>query len=126
MAVLKSNRFWIIFIGALLLVSAGAALALRQAPADVARIYRDGILIDTVDLSAVAAPYSFIVDSESGTNTIAVENGRIRVSAADCPDESCVHQGWLSGGATPIVCLPHRLIIKLETIKATDVDAVAR
>ena len=123
---MKSNKFWIVVIGALLLVSAGAALALRQAPADVACIYQDGVLIDKVDLSAVAEPYSFTVDSRFGTNTISVENGRICISEADCPDGSCIHQGWLSGGATPIVCLPHRLMIKLETSKPPDVDAVAR
>ena len=39
--------------------------------------------------------------------------GGIRVSFADCPDQICVDQGWLSGGRIPIVCLPHRLVIEL-------------
>lgn len=33
---------------------------------------------------------------------------------ADCPDQVCVHAGWLTDSAAPIVCLPHRLVIRLE------------
>ncbi|MBQ8509428.1 MAG: NusG domain II-containing protein [Clostridia bacterium] len=42
-----------------------------------------------------------------------MESGRIRVSAADYPDQVCVHQGWQSTGAMPIVCLPNKLVIQL-------------
>ena len=48
-----------------------------------------------------------------GTNTVQVEPGRIRVSAADCPDQVCVHQGWISTGVVPIVCLPHQIVIEI-------------
>lgn len=31
---------------------------------------------------------------------------------AECPDKTCVHMGWLSSGAMPIVCLPNHLSIE--------------
>ena len=51
------------------------------------------------------------------------------VTQADCPDQYCVHQGFRSSG-TPIVCLPHELIIEfvsdpgLEGAGADGVDGV--
>ena len=76
-------------------------------------VYLDGELVRTIDLSQVEEGYTFSVDSSAGTNTIQVEPGRIRVSRADCPDQVCVGQGWISTSAAPIVCLPHRLVIQI-------------
>ena len=79
----------------------------------MARITRDGILLEEIDLSRVDEPYSIALEDGSGLNTVLVEPGRIRISEADCPDQVCVSQGWISGGAVPIVCLPHRLMVKI-------------
>ena len=123
---MKSNRFWVIVLCGVLLGAAVAAVMLRQRPANEACVYQDGVLIECLDLFAAAGPYSFTVESEAGVNVIAVENGRIRVSEADCPDGFCVRQGWIGGGTAPIVCLPHRLVIKPGKTGAPDVDAVSR
>ena len=42
-----------------------------------------------------------------------VSEGKIRVCEADCPDQVCVNQGWISSEAVPIVCLPHKLMIEI-------------
>ena len=97
-------------------VPASAAFLLFQGPkarTPVARITRDGVLLEEIDLGRVAEPRSFTLEDGSGANTVQVERGRIRVSAADCPDQVCVKQGWISGGAVPIICLPHRLTIEI-------------
>ena len=97
-------------------VAASAAwLLLRDGDTDAptARILRDGALLVEIDLDRVAEPYSFTLEDGSGANTVQVERGRIRISAADCPDQVCVKQGWISGGAVPIICLPHRLTIEI-------------
>ena len=95
--------------------SAVSVLIRRQPPRDpVARILLDGELLEEIDLDRVGASYSFTVENGSGgSNTIQVERGRIRVSHADCPDQVCVEQGWISDGTVPIVCLPHGLIIEI-------------
>lgn len=84
-----------------------------RAPAPVARISRDGVLLEEIDLSRVDEPYSLTLEDESGRNVLSVERGRVRVSEADCPDQVCVKQGWVSNGAAPIVCLPHKLVVEL-------------
>lgn len=125
----KSNTLlWAIALAAVFIAAVGGAFLLQKGAADgkVARVYQDGVLIREIDLSSIISSYEFTVDTKFGTNTIKVRNGGICVSEADCSDQTCVNQGWLSGGATPIVCLPHKLIIRLETPDSFDaLDAVA-
>lgn len=112
------NKAAKLILAALVLVCAASAafLLLRPGQEDqtVARITLDGELAKEVDLRQVESPYTIILEGSSGlTNTIRVEPGRIRVEAADCPDQICVHQGFISDGTVPIVCLPNQLIIEI-------------
>lgn len=124
------TRTWIITVAVLLAVSAALTVWLyfRRAPGTVANIYKDGECVRSIDLKLVTAPYSFTISDERGENTILVEPGRICVIYADCPDGVCVDAGWLSDSASPIVCLPHRLVIRLEaSAQAADaLDAVSQ
>ena len=51
--------------------------------------------------------------SENGSNTVTVKDGKIAVTAADCPDHYCMERGFCDSG-TQIVCLPNRVIIKFQ------------
>ena len=84
-----------------------------------AEIWLDGELYKTVDLNK---DQEFVVESPLGSNTVTVRDGKIAVTAADCPDHYCVERGFCDGGAQ-IVCLPHRLIIKF--VGASEVDSAA-
>ena len=75
----------------------------------VAEIYQNGELIRTVPLSENT---EFTITCGSGFNVVTVSEGKICVSSADCPDKVCVNQGKISG-AIPIVCLPHKLEIRV-------------
>ncbi len=92
--------------------AAAVVLCLLQSsvPGGTVRIVSGGRVVETIDLDA-SPDQTFTVESESGSNTVTVENHRIRVSEADCPDQTCVKTGFLGGGR-PIVCLPHRLVIE--------------
>ncbi|MFR7670942.1 MAG: NusG domain II-containing protein [Collinsella sp.] len=43
-----------------------------------------------------------------GTNLIEIKDGRVHVEEADCPNQDCVHQGWVDAAEEQIVCLPHK------------------
>ncbi len=45
-------------------------------------------------------------------NTILIENGKICIVNADCPDNTCVCMGWLKSEALPIICLSNHLVIQ--------------
>lgn len=76
----------------------------------VAEVYLNGVLIRKEPLSE---DIEFKVESENGVNVVRIENGAVRVTFADCPDKVCVNRGTVSGGAVPIVCLPHGLEIRI-------------
>lgn len=121
---MKKTRFWIVLIAVLLVFSiAAAALLAGRTQGGTAKVWLDGELLQTIDLTAVDAPYEFeVTAADGGVNVVQVERGRIRVSVADCPDQVCVHQGWISTSAVPVVCLPHGLVI--EIVGADGPDAI--
>lgn len=106
----------ILFLLLAAVAASAVVLLLRGGGEDspVARITRDGVLLEEIDLSKVDQPYTLAFEDESGRNVVTVEQGRIRVSEADCPDRVCVNQGWIADGTVPIVCLPHRLMIEIK------------
>lgn len=111
---MKKTGFWIAIIGVILLGSLLPAFLLRGDEAgSTARVLVDGEELRTIDLMSTATE-TFTVEGEDGhRNVVDVEKGRIRVSEANCPDQVCVRQGWISDSATPIVCLPHGLVIEI-------------
>ncbi len=52
--------------------------------------------------------------SVEGTHTVVVENGKVRVVAAPCPDQICVHHAPISRIGETIVCLPAQVIVTVE------------
>ena len=99
-----------------------------------AYIYQDGVLLQTNDLSQKKPPYEITIeykDSKTqGYNVICVENGKIGIIDADCPDKTCVHMGITNSTIFPITCLPHKLIIQIKekdnTNSYQEIDAISQ
>ncbi|MBQ7682601.1 MAG: NusG domain II-containing protein [Oscillibacter sp.] len=73
-------------------------------------VYADGAEIDRVRTDAPSER----VYSANGY-TIQVEFGPgARVVEADCPTQDCVHTGTVTYSGQSIVCLPARIVIRLE------------
>ena len=87
-----------------------------------AQIKQDGEIIAEVALSEEC---EFIIECDSGYNVITVSGGAISVTDADCPDKVCVDTGAVSGGAVPIICLPHRLEIRVVS-QSEEIDGQVR
>jgi len=121
---MKPNKFWIVLLCSIIVVSAAIAILTVQAPASTAHVYQNGTLIKEIDLSAISGVNDYTIEENNRLNIIRAEQGRIRMYQANCPDGTCVRQGWISDGAIPIVCLPHRLVIKLDTESALSIDAI--
>ena len=86
-------------------------------------ILQDGKILYTLDL-VQAEDQTFTVTYGGRSNEIEIRDHQIRVKAADCPDQICVHMDWLE--AAPIVCLPNRLSIQYaDGESASGLDAVA-
>lgn len=102
-----SNKAYIIVFSLLVAVSAVSVFTGSYKPHKTAKIYKDGKLIRTVDLTTVTNPFTIDID---GKNTVCVEKGRIYMKDAKCPDKLCIK----SGSNYPIVCLPHKVVITVD------------
>jgi len=58
---------------------------------------------------------SYEIAQEDGSrNVICVENGVVFMQEANCRDGLCIRQGKMKNGAKTIVCLPHKLVVKMD------------
>jgi len=104
-------------IAALLIVVVAAccaALLLPKHGGSVVRISQDGTVLREVALDQMTQPELIPVPAGEGhSNLIRVEPGRVCVVEANCPDQVCVNQGWISDSSVPIVCLPNKVIVEI-------------
>ena len=77
-------------------------------------------VVVTVDGSEVlrrplAMEDSYVVEQEDGSrNVIRVEGGAVYMQEANCRDGLCIRQGRMKNAAKTIVCLPHKLVVRVE------------
>ena len=103
------TKYWILILAAVLLLSAAGSIVLflPGKASTQAEISSDGTLFRVVDLQA---DQEFTISCPGGYNTVTIQDGRIAVTEASCPDQYCVRQGFCNGGRS-IVCLPNKLVI---------------
>lgn len=113
---MRLNIIAVLVIVAVALAAAAAANALGSA------VDARTAVIQDADGNTFTMPLSqddvLTVASSAGTNVIEVQASKVRVSEADCPNQDCVEQGWISKAGQQIVCLPHKLVVNI-----TDEDA---
>lgn len=72
-------------------------------------IYVDGKLTETVDLTEER---SFTLEERPNIR-FAVKDRRIAFAASDCPDQICVHAGYLGQVGQSAACLPNKTSIRI-------------
>ena len=113
---MKTRTWIILFAGLFAAAISSALLLLPPGKAAQAEIWSNGQLLETVDL---AQDRELAVETEKGTNIICIRGGKIGVTEADCPDGYCMKRGFCDGGS-PIVCLPHSLVIRFTGEQGVD------
>lgn len=81
----------------------------------------NGKELKTFDLSDAKKTYTYkYVDEDGDYNLIEVSDGKIRVKDTNCGDLICVRRGWISKKGESIVCLPHKLVIDIQSSAGGD------
>lgn len=52
-------------------------------------------------------------DEVGHTNTLVISGGKAYIEYADCPDKLCVKQPAINKAGESIICLPHKLVIRV-------------
>ena len=79
-----------------------------QKSAGVVEIQIDGKVVETLDLQKERA---FKING--GTNTVQIENGKVKMAAANCPDQICVNTGGCDAPGERAVCMPNKTALVL-------------
>lgn len=51
--------------------------------------------------------------NNENSNIVVIENGKVRVTEADCPDGICKEYRPISYVGETIICLPHKVVIEI-------------
>jgi hypothetical protein len=89
-----------------------------------ASVYYDNKLVLTIDLS-IDEPKTYTVNGYNGEVVIETKKNQIRVEKENSPRHLCSKQGWVTSSLESIVCLPNKIVIKIESTD-NKVDAVIR
>lgn len=55
------------------------------------------------------------LEGKYGKFHIEVKDGKCRAIDVDCPNQICVHTGWISSdNPVPIICLPNGLMVMID------------
>ncbi|WP_195989053.1 NusG domain II-containing protein [Clostridium sp. D53t1_180928_C8] len=113
---MKIKKTYVLILLFTCIILSAISLLLIKTPSKgtIANIYKDGICIYSIDLSKVTSPYEISLKYDDEINIVSIEKNKISIIDANCNDKICVNQGHISNTITPIVCLPHKIIIKIE------------
>ena len=104
------------------LMAAFFAMRLRQ-PGGQVVITLDGRQYGTYSL---ADDREIEIRGDDFTNVVQIEDGTVRMLSSDCRNQICVSHAPISRTGETIICLPHKLVIRIEGAKDAEVDAVVR
>lgn len=93
------------------------------------RIYVDKELYEELDLSVNQTKK---IVTEYGTNVINIKDNKVNVQSASCNNQVCVNHKPISNSNESIICIPNRLVVKIEENveesdnKVGDIDDIAK
>ena len=67
----------------------------------------------------------FTGEDDCWSNTLVIQNGKVSVSDANCPDGICVSHRSISKTGETIICLPHNFVISIAGADGGGLDGVA-
>lgn len=113
-----------IILAFILIVALAAYVIPALLPNDetgVISVYQDGTLLYQYSLEE---EQTITVSSPEGYNLLLIGESEVRVTDADCPDQLCTRQSAISRKGESIICLPHKLVIQIDSGKESELDAV--
>lgn len=112
---MKNYKKDILVVLILLVITVGIFFVLRfihRKPADVVEIYREDTLIETYSFNDNG---QYEIKNGDDINQIVIEDGEVFIREANCPDKLCVKQGSISKSGESIICLPHKIVVKVSS-----------
>ena len=122
---LKSRKKEMIAILILVLIACISFVCVRffaEGKGKYVKVYVNNKLEKTFDLNK---DNRYLIDTKKGYNLLIIKNGKASVVDSDCPNQICVNKGAISKNDESIICLPHHVVVSIESSEDKEVDAVA-
>ncbi len=121
-SIIRNDIFLILVL--LLLSAAGFTILLftRHAGKNV-EVFVDGQMLYSYSLSDTV---NEVINTKWGENHLVIEEGKVFILEADCPDKLCVRQKEIDKNGESIVCLPHKLVVSVTGGEEREIDAITK
>jgi len=77
------------------------------------------ILTDNMGMDILNIP-----EIDCSPDAIEINDDQIRIKGSTCPQQICVNRGYISKPGETIICLPHKMIIEIESTNEVDEDLI--
>ena len=114
------NKWDIVLIVSTIVLSIGLYLGLNlfvDNDASIAHVYYDNRVVASLDLklddtvTLLKSKYpELLADLE-----VEVKDGKVRISKETSPNNICSKQGWSNSSTKPLVCLPNKVYVQIES-----------
>lgn len=121
--IMKKHKFDIIIVISLIFVAAVSWVIINniyQSKGSYIEIIVNEKVKDTLPLNKDT---EYRIAGKNFLNVIKIKDGQAYMEAADCPDELCVKQGKISKNGQAIICLPHKVVVRVVSEDDSGVDA---
>lgn len=109
---MRKNDFIVIFFILAVALTCMFILSMNNDSKTCVKIYVDNELVATLPLNE---DFEFDIEGINGShNLLVVENGKVYMKEADCPDKICIQTGIVTELTQTIVCLPNRVVVTIE------------
>ena len=88
-------------------------------------VYSKGKLYKKFPLKKDAEKITITLDNELGTNVIEINKAQVKITDANCPDKICVKAHAISKPGEVLICLPHKLVVKIIGEGKQETDEVS-
>ena len=119
----KKRRLDIIILIVLIVIAIGSWIAvtvLFDVNGDYVEVIVDNHVQKVISLNDDG---EYQVDDGEYSNIITIKNREVYMKSSDCPDQICVKQGMIKKQGESIICLPHKLVIRIASEEYPEVDS---
>lgn len=86
------------------------------------KVYVNNKLTKTFKLNS---DVRYMIKSGDGYNFLMIKNNQARIVDADCENLICKDKGSISKKNESIICVPHKVVVTIDSDEEASVDAVA-
>lgn len=103
----------------IVLVVFGLLLIFKNDNTKNALVYYEDSLVLTIDLG-LKGEHTYKVMGYNGEMIIKTKDNKIKVEEENSPLHLCSKQGWVENSYEVIVCLPNKIVVKIEDQEEID------